>query len=87
MNTVWKFPFAVKDGEQWVDMPVGAFPIHFAMQGSQPTLWAIVNPKEAREQRAFVIVGTGHEVPEPSCYQGTCFDGPFVWHLFEVTTS
>jgi hypothetical protein len=35
--------------------------------------------------RTFVIVGTGHEVPEGAVHRGTVQqDDGFVWHLMEV---
>lgn len=51
-------------------------------------LWAEVPVGVHRpvETRTFTIIGTGHDVPETGTYIGTVFDGPFVWHVYEVTT-
>lgn len=85
MKVVWKFPLRLVGRTQSIEMPADAFPIHFGMQHGNPTLWAIVDPVRPVEMRDFAIVGTGHEVPEPSCYQGTIAEREFIWHLFEVT--
>lgn len=84
MSAVWKFPLLLMDGEQLVrTMPHGATPIRFTMQGVVPMLWCLVDEKKAREDRRFVIVGTGHPIPDSYKYIGSCDDGPYVLHAFE----
>ena len=34
--------------------------------------------------RTFRVIGTGFDVPDGT-YLGTVFDGPLVWHIYEVT--
>ncbi len=82
-NQVWKYPLALQVGDQPLELPEAAEVVHFNMQAGRPTLWALVNPDNRRLPRTFLVVGTGHPVPENTAYRGTCLDGAFVWHLFE----
>lgn len=85
MSVIWKFPLRLSGGEQLVrTMPTGAKPVRLAMQNGVPTLWCLCDEKAAQTDRRFVVVGTGHPVPEDYEYIGTCDDGPYVWHAFEV---
>jgi hypothetical protein len=83
--TIWKFPVPIED-QFTIDMPEGAGVLHFGCQGAQPTLWAAVDPEAAVKPVAFRLFGTGHPIAAPAHlrYIGTCFHGPFVWHLFEA---
>ena len=84
MRTVWKF--ALGTVEARIEMPVGAEIVQFAAQGGRSTLWAIVDSDARRETRHFYLAGTGEAIPfEFNTYRGTCFNGPYVWHLFENT--
>jgi hypothetical protein len=49
-------------------------------------LWAEVPDDTPVQARTFTIIGTGDDVPA-GAYVGTVFDGPFVWHIYEVVTS
>ena len=85
MRTVWKFPLDVKDGMQAVPMPRGSKIVHVAQQGGRPTLWAEVESTQIMVDRHFVVVGTGHPVPDILVFhRGSCFQGDFVWHIYEM---
>lgn len=84
MPTVWKFQ--VKTVEALIEMPAEARIVHFAHKDGRPTFWAIVNQDAPKVQRHFYLAGTGEPLPmEFNTHRGTCFDGPYVWHLFENT--
>jgi hypothetical protein len=70
-------------------MPKGSSALSFDIQKGRFTLWALVDPKEEMLQlRRFEIVGTGYDTERRSFeYCGTVNDGPFVWHLFEVSVT
>jgi hypothetical protein len=34
--------------------------------------------------RTFRVIATGGDVPDFGAYLGTVFDGPFVWHIYEM---
>lgn len=79
MITVYKY------GEGVVNMPKGAIVRKAAMQNGRVTLWAEVDTSQPLEARTFVTYGTGWEIDEEKrCYIDTIFDGPFVWHVYEV---
>lgn len=87
-RTIWKFPLLLQ-GINHIDMPEGAEILHFNIQEDKPTIWALVNAQRESVSRKFQLVGTGHELieedDEPAIYVGTCFQGPFVWHLFKAS--
>ena len=59
-----------------------------AMQGSVLCAWA-ETPMQADSltvKRTFCVVPTGGDIPDPGTYLGTVFEGPFVWHIYEVTS-
>jgi hypothetical protein len=85
MRAVWKFPLSLAVDEISLLMPQGSRPLAFDMQGDEPMLWALVDTDAPVEPRTFHITGTGHRLPEKDLlYIGTCFEKPFVWHLFEI---
>jgi hypothetical protein len=101
--TIWKYYFDMKTAlaEDTPDrftlrMPRGSKILHCALQGEQPTLWALVDSQAPDCIRRFAIYGTGAEIsmnekntlplgPFLPLYLGTyqLFGGTFVWHLFE----
>ena len=54
------------------------------MQGDAPTVWCLCDPDAPALTLRFMIVGTGHEVPDSAIYCGSCEEGPLLWHLFEL---
>lgn len=85
MNSmVWKFPFEAD--EETISLPAGAEVIHAGRQEGIPCVWALCDsdPHLEREERRFAIRGTGHDVPEGARHIASQFEGPFVWHFFEV---
>jgi hypothetical protein len=89
---IFKYPLAIVD-EQRVPMPIGARILSAATQreghGVAPVervcLWAEVDPLADRADRTILIRGTGHDAPDaPARFVGTCLQGPFVWHVYEI---
>jgi hypothetical protein len=76
---VFKYPFRIQD-EITLQMPVGAIPLHVAMQQSIPTMWALVDPMIAIVPHRFLVRGTGHEIAETVHHIGTLQikDGEFI---------
>lgn len=58
------------------------------MQGHEVVVWAEtpVDGDPFTVTRRFRVIGTGFDVPDSGTYIGTAFDGPYVWHLYEVPT-
>ena len=87
MRTVYKYPleWPMASDEFTMSFPEGAELLHFDMQGRAPTIWALVDPDKPVARRTFRLAGTGHPIEaEEMAHVGTCMDGPFVWHLFEL---
>lgn len=86
MKSVWKFELHPYTS---VRMPVGATPLYVGAQGDAICLWAKVETEGPWEVRSFVIVGTGHELPEHTGkYLGTAMlsNGALVFHVFDTKT-
>ena len=86
MSTIWKYAIPVAD-KFTLDMPKGAKIISLQVQLGAPCIWAIVDPDLREKEREFVVVGTGHELPDyPVEFIGTfqVNNGQLVFHVFEV---
>lgn len=85
MRTIWKHTLRFSGGEQLVlVMPRHSVPVHFGMQNGAPTLWCECDPAAPVEDRRFVVAGTGYPLPEKGLHIGSCQDGEFVWHAYEL---
>lgn len=82
---VFKYPVGVADYIH-VDLPAGAKPLHFAMQGDQLCLWALVDHAKPMGMRAFRMAGTGQVVEKCGQYVNTVFiaEGQLVFHFFAM---
>lgn len=83
MRTIWKFTL---QPECSIEMPSGAEVLSVREQGETICLWALVDPEATVEMRRFVVLGTGHSVPDqPLRFLGTAHlaGGAFVFHVFE----
>ena len=84
-KTIWKFELSLTD-VQTIKMPRDARILSVQTQFGTPFIWAIVDSEEVKEDRTFIIYGTGHPC---SCkkedFIGTfqIDNGTFVFHLFE----
>ncbi len=84
---VWKFPLPITDYPK-IEMPIGAIPMHVAQQHNQNFLWALIDPENGIEERAFRLVGTGHRIEDDELfgaeYVGTflMMDGVLVFHVW-----
>lgn len=85
MAVVWKTKLQILDGAQNISLPYDYEVLTVAMQGGTPTLWFRCNPYSPMISVRFVVCGTGQPAPDQyqGKYIGTCFDGPYVWHVFE----
>lgn len=72
-----------------VILPIGAKVLHFDIQNNEPHIWALVDPDAPKENRLFLLVGTGHQFdhdPDDTEFIGTVLanGGALVWHVFEI---
>lgn len=88
MIVIYKYPLT--GPMTAVRMPEGAEVLSVQMQGEIPCVWAIVNTVFELETRRFMLVGTGHAVPE-GCYMETYLGtiqmsgGALIFHCFDVS--
>lgn len=96
MRTVWRFEIPV-GGAIEPGVPRDARLLR--VESRDPTartveLWAEVDTATAEvtsvgeSPRRFVVVGTGHEVPDGAAHIGSCLAAAgLVWHLYELGVS
>jgi hypothetical protein len=85
MKTVYKYELQQIDDYIGLELPEGAQILHFGIQNNRLMIWALVESDNPNKRRIFRMAGTGHSIIEKNpLHIGTVFDGPFVWHLFEV---
>lgn len=81
---IWKYELEIVD-DQSVNMPFGATILTVQVQNDIPCVWALVEPSNSAEPRAFHIAGTGHPFDGGGKYVGTfqLHDGALVFHVFD----
>lgn len=89
------FRYEVPIDDEWHTIEIFGDPLAvFCRYTTTVEFWAANSGP--RQPRAFIVVGTGHEVPEDSLYWGSALSphlhvggvgevsaGRFVWHLLE----
>lgn len=84
MKTIWKLVIP-HDIYPVLNMPENADILCVQMQHNYPTIWFTAESNDPIVSRRFLIVGTGHEMPDkPMNYIGTWQLNSFVFHLFEL---
>lgn len=86
MKTIYKYRLALHaDGPQLFQLPDGATVLSVGICPlGQLAMWIYVDMSKACTQREFVVVGTGHPVPDGLEFIGTVVSDPFVWHILEI---
>lgn len=83
---IWKFDVLPDKFE--CEMPEGAAILTVQTQGSEPKMWALVDPTRPRKTRRFATFATGQPVPDGGDlrYVGTfqLDGGDLIFHLFEI---
>ena len=86
MKTVFKYELASE-----IEMPEGAEILSLHSQRDMAYIWALVNPEARMIKRHFLILGTGHPVPQDGelrkeKFVGTILvqHGSLVFHVWEV---
>lgn len=97
MNTVWKYILKPVNAQS-IKCPTGAKILKVGAQRGQLCVWMYVDTDEIKEERWFVILGTGHKAPTHvneipfSKYKhaGTALMNEsgtdLVWHVFALET-
>jgi hypothetical protein len=85
---IWKYTILLYADRTILRMPCNSVIRKVAMQGDALTRWAEVPDKGILTLRAFRVFGTGEQIDPPTAnYIGTAFDGPCVWHVYELETT
>ena len=84
-KVVWKYVVAPisQPGRYSISLPVGATLLRFDVQGDALCVWAQVDPDTFMAMRMFHVLATGQIFSE-GVWLATVFDGPYVWHIYEV---
>lgn len=93
MKQVWKYtasgpldrPLVIEDMLESEILHAEFAPLTLA-SAQQITLWVEHphTPNYPRSNRSFLVVGTGHDVPDYADHLRTQRDGEFIWHLYEL---
>lgn len=86
MKTVYKYKLSSPLGIiTKVSLPKGSTVLSAGFQANDFYIWALVDTEQPTEVRKFIVYGTGWEIDEDNvCPIDTVFQGPYVWHIFEV---
>lgn len=83
MKVIYKYELTNK-----VTLPINSIVLKAGMQNGIMCIWVLVDNNELdASERNFEIIGTGHPFEYDYLdyrFVNTVFDGPFVWHIFEV---
>ena len=84
MKRIYKYPLSMQ-ARQVIPLPLGSTVLCVQTPNEEPHIWAMVHDDvEEKESRVFLMVGTGHPMPDTGPYIGTfqLNGGAFVFHLF-----
>ena len=83
MRVIYKYELT-----QTIQLPIDSQVLKVGMQNGIMQMWVLVDPNEKQtSQRNFEIIGTGHSFEFDyltHTYIDSLFDGPFVWHIWEI---
>lgn len=84
--TVYKTELMDRIGVQKTPLlPRDAVAVHVGMQSGSLMLWYETRHSSVPEVPSkFAVFGTGHAIPDFSKHIGSCQDGDFVWHVYEL---
>ncbi|GAA5513631.1 3'-5' exoribonuclease [Deinococcus carri] len=85
-HVIFKYSLSHGPG-QVLELPQGATPVHVDVQGDTLQLWVRQPqcPEGGTTPRTFRVVATGQPFPATAHHIGTCQQGPYVWHVVELT--
>lgn len=72
------------DTTKSIDLPSNAKCVQFASQNGVLQIRFEVEGTAPTVERRFRVYATGQDIPNGHAHLGTCQQGSFVWHLYEV---
>jgi len=86
MRVIYKYELTRR-----IQLPIDSQVLKVGMQNGIMQMWVLVDPNQKEtSQRNFEIIGTGHSFEFnylTHTYIDSIFDGPFVWHIWEVNNN
>lgn len=86
MRVIWKFELNPYDTVK--SMPKGADILSIQIQDGKICFWAWCESTAEKEDRKFIIIGTGNQIKhlKRDCctFLGTIQEPGLVWHIFEI---
>jgi hypothetical protein len=83
MRTIYKYELA-----RTIELPIDSQVLKVGMQNGIIQMWVLVDPNQNQTTyRNFEMIGTGHSFEFDyltHTYIDSIFDGPFVWHIWEI---
>lgn len=83
MRAIYKYELA-----RTIQLPIDSQVLKVGIQNGIMQIWVLVDPNQKEtSQRNFEIIGTGHPFEFDyltHTYIDSLFDGPFVWHIWEI---
>jgi hypothetical protein len=83
MRVIYKYELA-----RTIQLPIDSQVLKVGIQNGIIQIWVLVDPNQKEtSQRNFEIIGTGHSFEFDyltHTYIDSVFDGPFVWHIWEI---
>jgi len=84
VKSIWKYILNPSGYFSEIIMPEDATVLTVGAQGDDICLWVLVLPSSPLISRAFVVIGTGEEIPPGfNDFIGTVFIDDLVFHIFE----
>lgn len=86
MRSVHKHPFSHLSQPLQVQCSRLAKVVLVDTQGGVPTVWIDDERDEAIHtmRRNFMVIGTGHPIPDGATHVGSLMQGAFVWHVYQL---
>ena len=83
MRVIYKYELS-----KTIELPINSQVLKAGIQKGDMYIWVLIDGTETKtSQRNFEILGTGHSFEFDyltHTYIDSIFDGPFVWHIWEV---
>ncbi len=83
MRTIYKYGFS-----RTIELPIDSQVLKVGMQNGIIQMWVLIDPNQKQTcYRNFEMIATGHEFEFDyltHTYIDSLFDGPFVWHIWEI---
>ena len=79
---IWKYSLHLLD-RQFVDVPIGAVPLHLQLIGEMVRLWSKVDETQPKTKMEVIRLETNEPIPAGLTYLGTVvMPNRLVWHYF-----